>query len=157
MDHAITGIKHLHNVLRWAVLLLGIWAIVRASLGVMNKSEYTETDRKSALFLLIASHTQLLLGLLLYFLGPWFGELIHNTSEVMKTAPLRFFVVEHFFGMLLAIVMVHIGYTKTKRHTEADKKFRSSLIYFSIGLIIILLSIPWPFLQGSGRPLFPGM
>jgi membrane protein DedA with SNARE-associated domain len=90
---------------------------------------------------LIATHAQLVLGLILYFISPY----VNFASGVMKDKILRFYTIEHFVGMILAIVLITIGYSRAKRQNEAGAKFRTHYVYYLLGLIIILLSIPWPF------------
>ena len=60
----------IHNILRWGVLIAGIYAIIKAAKGVMNKTNFSQTDNRSQLIFVMTCHTQLLLGLILYFISP---------------------------------------------------------------------------------------
>jgi hypothetical protein len=146
----------IHNILRWAVLLFGLWAVVKALSGVFSKRNYNGSDNKVSLFFMISCDIQLLFGLILYFNGEWFGQLKSATKEVMKNNVLRYFAVEHALMMIIAWLLVHIGRSMVKRSDIDAQKHKRSLIYFGIAIIIILLMIPWPFKQpGIARQLFP--
>jgi hypothetical protein len=79
-----------------------------------------------------------------------------NFAAAMKDSTLRFFAVEHLVGMLLAVAIAQIGYSTSKRATTNRAKFLRSAIAYSLAAILILLSIPWPFMK-YGRPLFPSL
>ncbi|MBP6430207.1 MAG: hypothetical protein KA319_00390 [Ferruginibacter sp.] len=145
-----------HNILRWAVLLFGVWTLINALTGVFSKRYFTGTDNKVNLFFMISCDIQLLLGLVLYFNNNHFKILKENTKEVMNgTIPgERFFAVEHTLIMIIAWLLVHVGRSMVKRADTDAAKHKKSLIYFGIALVIILAMIPWPFRQ-MGRALFP--
>ncbi|MEO6541980.1 MAG: hypothetical protein ABIN74_13340 [Ferruginibacter sp.] len=146
----------IHNILRWAVLLFGVWAVISALGAVASKREYRNADNKLSLFFMISCDIQLLLGLILYFTGMWFEKVKTGMGAVMKDPAERFFAVEHALMMIIAWLLVHIGRSMVKRGNTDAQKHKRTLIYFGIALIIILLMIPWPFRQpGIGRQLFP--
>ena len=146
----------IHNILRWAVLLFGVWAVVAALFAVISKRGYTSSDNKTSLFFMISCDVQLLLGLILYFTGMWFESVKSNMGAVMKNSAERFFAVEHALLMIIAWLLVHVGRSMVKRADTDAKKHKRTLIYFGIALIIILAMIPWPFRQpGIARQLFP--
>jgi uncharacterized membrane protein YphA (DoxX/SURF4 family) len=148
--------KLAHNLLRWAVLLFGLWAVISALTGVLSKKNYRSADNKANLFFMISCDIQLLIGLLVYFNNSWFESLKSNTAQVMKTTALRFFSIEHSLMMIIAWLLVHIGRSMVKRSDTDAQKYKRSLIYFGIALVIILAMIPWPFRQaGIARQWFP--
>jgi hypothetical protein len=55
-----TGLLHLHNLLRWVILILLLVAIIKAFMGMNGKKPFTPGDRKVGLFLMIAAHITLL-------------------------------------------------------------------------------------------------
>ena len=61
-------LKHAHSGLRWVVLALLIAAIAKAFTGKKAGNVMKSEDKKMPLFALIATHTQVLLGLVMYFL-----------------------------------------------------------------------------------------
>ncbi len=146
----------IHNILRWAVLLFGLWTLINALTGVMSKRNYTGGDNKASLFFMISCDIQLLLGLFLYFNGAWFESLKDHTKEVMKNENgfSRFFSMEHAVMMIIAWLLVHIGRSMVKRTDIDAQKHKRGLIYFGIAIIIILAMIPWPFRADIARPWF---
>ena len=141
------GLLDLHNVLRWAILLLLLAALFHA----MTKNAGI---KKSSLWLLIVAHITLLLGIYQWITGNLGLKMIQNMgfSEVMKNSAARFFAVEHLTGMLVAIILITIARGKAKA-----LNYKVTFWLYVIALLIILVSIPWPFREGIGRPWFPGM
>ncbi len=141
------GLLHLHNVLRWLVLLFLLIALLQAfakSPGI----------RKSSLWLMICAHLTLLIGLYQWFTGQLGLKLIQSAgiSAVMSDSASRFWAIEHISGMLIAIILITIGRGKAK-----ILNYKAASWLLLIALIIILITIPWPFREGIGRPWFPGM
>lgn len=143
----------LHSLLRWAVLLFGVLTLINALSGFIKKRVYTNSDDKSNLFFMISCDVQLLLGLLLYFGNGWF-EKLKDMGNSMKDPYNRFFTMEHLSVMLLAWILVHIGRASVKRAKTDAAKHKKMLIFFGTALILILVSIPWPFRPVIGKPLF---
>lgn len=134
-----SGLVHAHSGLRWIALVLLVAAVVVAIGKWQGRSGYTDGNRKLYLFTLIAVHTQLLLGLALFFISP------KVNFSLISEKLYRFYTVEHTAGMLIAIILVTIGYSRSKRATDAVTKQRLIGIFYGIGLLLILASIPWPF------------
>lgn len=133
------GLVHAHSGLRWIALVLLIAAVVVAIGKWQGRSGYTDGDRKLYLFTLIAVHTQLLVGLVLLFISP------KVNFSLLSEKLYRFYSVEHTAGMLIAIILITIGYSRSKRIADAVAKQRLIGIFYGIGLLLILASIPWPF------------
>lgn len=146
-------ILFLHSVLRWVILLLLLAAIFSSYGGMSSGRTYAARDRKLGLFLMICAHTTLLLGLVLWFFGMGLSFVRENgMGVVMKNAVMRYWVVEHFVGMLIAIVLITIGRGVAKKSIPDASKFKRSFWLFLLALVIILATIPWPFRAGVGRP-----
>ncbi|MEL6140385.1 MAG: cytochrome B [Bacteroidota bacterium] len=139
-----TIIDHAHSGLRWVVIVLLIAAILRAFSKRRGGSLYPGKDQV-ALFAFVSTHIQLLLGLILYFFLSPYVRFEGGMSAIMGDTVTRFYTVEHFVGMLLAIGLITFGYLRAKRQAELNKGWRTIGVYYLIGLIIILVSIPWPF------------
>ena len=141
----LTGLTHMHSLLRWVILILLIYTLIRSFQGKAGK----ETK-----FLTITSHIMLLIGLAQWFLGSWGLKLIQNVGmgEVMKNASQRFFAVEHTFTMIIAIALITVGGVSVRKGKSNAKWF------YLIALILILMRIPWPVMEaGIARGWFPGM
>jgi hypothetical protein len=152
------GLLHLHSVLRWVILILLLVALFK-SFADRSKA-FSAGHRKTALFTMIAADIMFLVGIYQWITGPWGLKSIQNNgmSNVMKNASLRFFAVEHFLGMLIAISLIHIGYNYTKKNVPDETKHKRILLFFGLALLIILISIPWPFRTvGAGRTWLPGL
>lgn len=145
----------IHNILRWAVLLFGVWAVLAALGAVMSKRNYKGSDNKASLFFMISCDIQLLLGLYLYFSGMYFDRVKSDMGAVMKDSAMRFFAIEHALMMIIAWLLVHVGRSMVKRADTDAQKHKRTLIYFGIALLLILAMIPWPFrVPEIARPLF---
>ncbi|MBD2699347.1 cytochrome B [Spirosoma sp. BT702] len=140
-----SGLVHAHSGLRWIALILLLAATATAISRWQGQSGYTDGNRKLYLFTLISVHTQLLLGLLLLFMSP------KVNFSLMSDKLYRFYSVEHTAGMLIAIILITIGYSRSKRASQPIVKHRLVGIFYGIGLLLILASIPWPFrIPGAG-------
>ena len=151
------GILGLHSLLRWAIIILLIVNISRSLLH--NNNPYNEKDRSWNLRLVIITHITLLVGLYQYFFGPKGFALVKafGMKAVMKDAQLRFWVIEHLTGMVIAIVLITISSSISKKVFESDaKKHRKLFWLYSIALFIVLASVPWPF-RFSEIPWFRGL
>jgi len=146
------GLLHLHNLLRWVILILLIISIAQSFSAKSGKP--AAGLKKTSLFLLISTHINFLIGLYQYFAGDFGFKLIqsYGMGEIMKNGALRFWAVEHITGMLIAIILITIGRGKVKK-----SQYSSASWLFIIALILILAVVPWPFREGIGRTLFPGL
>lgn len=137
-------IQMLHSLLAYAVLILLIVAVLNAVMGSIKQSDFSPRDFKLSLWALIATHTQVVLGLVLYFISPLgIKSFSSNGAQVMKDATLRLFAVEHISVMLIAAVILTIGYSKQKRSEDSAAKFKRISIFYGIALLLVLSRIPW--------------
>jgi len=143
------GLLHLHNLLRWVILILLLVSIFQA----FTKKEGLA---KTSLFLMISAHITLLLGLFQYFTSEVAGfkmiERVGGMGQVMKDSFARFWVVEHISTMLIAIVLITVARRKAKA-----LQYKPTLILLFIAFLLIMAGIPWPFREAIARPWFPGM
>tara|TARA_B110000046_G_C12989872_1_gene397371 strand:- start:408 stop:860 length:453 start_codon:yes stop_codon:yes gene_type:complete len=146
----ITGLLHIHSSLRYLVLLLIVLAIADALISLSNGKAYKKMSKRLALGAFIFTHIQLLVGLLLYFLGSKGFNTIMNVEGFMKDATARFYAVEHISMMIIAVVLITVGYSASKKREEAHRKYKAIAVLYSIALLIILVMIPWPFLKDFG-------
>ena len=117
---------------------------------------FTNGDRKTALFLMISVDVQLLLGIALYFMRGWSAKL--SEPGFMKIPVFRFWAMEHAVGMILAIVLVHVGYAAAKSNKADLAKFKKLFWCCFLALLVAAAVMPWPFrAEGIAKPWFPGM
>ena len=141
----------LHSLLRYALLFTAIYAIYRALVGWQKNLPYTSTDNKASVFLIIFVHTQLLLGLLLYFIVSPVASMPFD----MKNAVIRFWKVEHLSMMLIAIALFQVGRIVSKKSATDLLKHKKAAIFYIIAFVILMAGIPWPFMKTVARPLLP--
>lgn len=138
----------IHSYLRWIILALSVLVILRAAMGLINKSEFGNLDSKAGLFFMMSCDIQLLVGLLLYaWASPITTAAFADFGAAMKNPETRYWAVEHIFAMVLAWILVHIGKARSKNGTDA-KKHKSALIFYGLAILIVVATIPW-----ASRPL----
>lgn len=135
--NAYSFFRELHSGFRYIVLVLLLLAIIGAWAGWLGKKPYSEGNRKLNLFTLISVHTQLLIGLILYFLSP----LVQFNSQTMKDDTTRYWTVEHLTGMIIAIVLITIGHSKSKKAALPEGKHKAVAIFYTLALVIIVVTI----------------
>lgn len=139
-----TGLLHLHNLLRYVVVILLIIAVVKSFIGWFGKKEYTAVDNKISLFLLISVHLQLVIGLGLYFMSPVVETALSDFGAAMKDPVLRFWGVEHIASMVIGVAIITLGRIMAKKGKNDASKFRRQAVYFLLAMVLIFSSIPWP-------------
>jgi hypothetical protein len=141
-----TGLLHLHNILRWVILVLLVISIV-TTYGATNNG-----NKKFWLFTLVASHIMLLIGLYQVILGRFGFTKLPEGVNIMKDKFFRFYLVEHPTLMILSVILITLAYGNTKKG-----KYKKAFQLFLVALIAILAAVPWPFRELVGRPWFPSM
>jgi hypothetical protein len=128
-------IQPIHSYLAWLALGLIVLSIIAA---LLSNSTFKDSYRKIAKFGLIAVHIQLVLGLILYFVSPMgFSNL---SGETMKDSFTRLLAVEHPLMNIIAIVLITIGHSQSKKLSDGSKKI---LIFYTLGMVLLLSRIPW--------------
>ena len=138
-------LQFIHSYWAYLTLLIIILATLNALKGLFTKAEFKHKDLRISLFALIFTHIQILIGLLLFVYSPNAMGAIKSSGmgAVMKDALLRFSTVEHPLIMIIAVVLITIGYSKHKKKEEAKAKFKTLSIFYTIALLLILSRIPW--------------
>jgi hypothetical protein len=122
-------------------LILLIIVIVVSLIGLLNKKPYTRKDDKLSLFLFICTHTQLMIGLILYVVSVTGNHRVQFNAETMKNAALRYFAVEHSLMMLIAVVLITIARIGTKKLAVDQAKHKRMLILNSLALVVIIVTV----------------
>ena len=134
-------LKHTHSGLRWVALILLLLAIVNA----FTSKTYEKKHKMINLFAMVTLHTQLLIGLGLYFISPRVQFVKGWMSSKVAEGMYRFYNLEHILLMIIAIALVTIGHSKSKKGAAPEEKFKPIKLWYVIGLLLILAAIPWPF------------
>ncbi|MEX1188031.1 MAG: hypothetical protein WED33_02165 [Bacteroidia bacterium] len=137
----------IHNILRWIMLPLLLFVLLRSYSGWFGDKPYTKLDKATGGALVGMAHLQLVLGLVLYFaVSPWFDMLKADFGGVMGDSVSRLKAIEHPLTMIIAVVLIQVGRTLSKKKTENTAKFKTVAIYTSIALVLILSrQINWVF------------
>jgi hypothetical protein len=138
------ALLHTHSGLRWIVLLLLIINVINA-FGFMGGKPVTAQAKKLSLFGLIATHLQVVIGLVVYF----FSQKVRFDSTTMSDPVARFFTMEHTLMMLIAVILITLGHRQTKAGNG-----KQMFWYYFIALVVILAAIPWPFRTALGGGWF---
>ena len=146
-----------HSWLRWAVLLLGLYAFARAASSRFTRRPWTPADDAAGRSFVISVDLQVLFGLLIYlFYSSFTMAAWRDMAGAMADAVIRFWAVEHVVGMLVATAFVHIGRVRIRKAPDSARKHFVAAVFFGLALVLMLISIPWPF--GSiDRPWIRGV
>lgn len=144
----------LHSLVRWLVLATLVYALVNACIGYSRQRPFTKADDAIRHWTATMAHIQLILGATLYFNSPVIKAFYASGSASLQSVGSAFFGVIHVLLMFVAIILITIGSALAKRQTVDREKFRTVAVWFSIGLLLILLAIPWPFSPLANRPYF---
>jgi len=139
-----TGLVHAHSLLRYFILIALVVVIIKAIIGLVNKQPYGKWDNKLGLYLFIFTHMQLLVGLILYVVSPF----VKFGPDTMSDKATRYWTVEHIFAMLVAVVLITLARTTSKRMASDDAKHKRMAIFNFVALAVIIAVI-WM----GGRPL----
>ncbi|MCX6172262.1 MAG: hypothetical protein NT048_05415 [Flavobacterium sp.] len=132
-------IQKFHSGWAYLALFLLVVAVINSIIGMSSKKVFTANDRKIALFGLVATHIQLVVGLILYFISPLGAASIGQMAE----SNVRLTWLEHPLINVIAIVLITIGWSKHKKGDTNTAKFKSIALFYFLGLVLILSRIPW--------------
>lgn len=138
-----TGILHLHDFLRWLLLLSLLITLGKYFIGWTGQKVWTKTDNVLGIIFTSLFDLQLLTGIILYFISPVTKMALSDFGSAMKDSALRFYAVEHLTLMIIAAVLIHIGRAKSKKKQNDTDKFKISFAFFAIALVLIIIGIPW--------------
>ena len=137
-------IKTVHSYWAYLAVLLLVIAFVNALIGLTKNKEFSDKDLRISLFTLIVIHIQLILGFIVYYVSPYYESMREiGMGATMKDAGIRLYTVEHPLMMILAIVLITIGFSKHKKQTKDKGKFKTITIFYGLGLLFVLSRIPW--------------
>jgi heme A synthase len=145
----------IHSWIRWVALVAAVGTTLAALRGKVEGSP-SLADRWGMIAIMVLD-TQLLLGLLLYFVvSPNMKAILDNFGASMKDPATRFWAVEHTTAMFAAIALAHVGRVLARKAKTPAAKRTRLLVCFGLSTILIFVGMPWPGRPG-GRPLFRGL
>ncbi len=137
-------LQALHSYWAYLVFIILVIATVNALYKLLSGKEFSAFDFRISLFTLIVSHIQLIIGIVLFFIGDYL-VMIKETGmgEVMKNAALRDKIIEHPTTMIIAIALITIGYSKHKKKLTSKPKFKMLAVFYTLALLLVVAKIPW--------------
>ncbi|AGC76039.1 hypothetical protein LX97_00713 [Nonlabens dokdonensis] len=138
-------LKSAHSGWAYLLLLVLLVATVNALIGFFGKKEFGNKDFSLALVGLIVTHIQLLLGLALWFVGPYFSMLLEDFGGLMtpESRGIRLLALEHPLTMIIAVALLTVGYSKHKKKIVSNGKFKMLAIFYTLAFILVLSRVPW--------------
>lgn len=146
MGTLLTILIGLHNIFRWVWVLAAVAMLIATFHGWLTKRAYTTADKGIGSAFVGLLDLQLLLGVILYFIGNW-GIKAFSLDGGMSVL---FFAIEHATTMLIAVVVAHIGSARVKKAATDLSKHRLSALFFTLAFLLVMVAIPW-----ATRPLLP--
>ena len=133
-------IKMAHHFLPFLLIFTLVLVVVKSFLMTYARKDGSLKKCKLQSITMILAHIQLVLGIILFcefaFTNPSWAHIMEDTAS-------RFIYVEHPFTMLLAVVFISIGSVKAKKIEDTIQSAKTTFIYFSIALILILIRTPF--------------
>ncbi len=143
-----------HSLVRWLILPSLLFAIQRAFRGWFSGKSFSPFDETVRLATVAVTNIQVSFGLVLYAISPITNYFSHNYQVAVNVGQMRFFGIEHVLMMIIAVILISIGSVKVKNKSNDKEKFKTMAIWFTLGLLLVLIAIPWPFSPVAQRPFF---
>lgn len=144
-----TALLATHNIVRWLVLIAGVYAVFRAWRGWLSRAIWTDADAGAAKLYVNMLSLQFVVGIVLYVVSPLIRNALGDMAATMKNAPVRYFVVEHVTVMIIAIALGHIGAARVRKAASDSARFQAATIFLGLSLAAVAGFTPW------ARRLFP--
>jgi hypothetical protein len=126
-----------HSYLRYFILISLLIVIVTSFIGWRSNKPYTALDNKFSLYLLIFTHLQLVVGLILYFMSPF----VKFNDQTMSDKMTRYWTVEHVLMMIIVVALITIARATSKRMPTDQARHRRLAIFNIIVLILIIATL----------------
>lgn len=146
------SLLNLHNILRWAVILVAVWALFRHLTGWLGKGGWLPADQKASKWYPIVLDIEFAIGLILYLgVSPMMRAAFADMQAAMLVPAIRFFLVEHIAAVFAAVAIAHVGKVRAMRLTDSVQRHKALFLWYLVSFLLILSRIPW------NRALFPGL
>lgn len=137
-------IKTLNSYWSYLTLLVLMYAVFNALICKIKSKDFESKDLRISLFGLVFSHLQLLIGLILYFVSPWFNQWSKlGIVNVMLNSQFRFYLVEHPLVNIIAFILITVGWSLHKKQIDPGKKFLRIILFYGLGLLLIVKRVQW--------------
>lgn len=137
-----TILKESHNGIGMLLLFILLASILFIAFFFFKRKPFIKSVRIAALIGLIVMHIQILVGIFLYILSPL--GVSSFSKDAMGHSISRFYLLEHPIGMIIAAILITIGYRASKKEGLSDRgKYSRVLAYYIIGFGLVAYLIPW--------------
>ena len=131
------GLLHLHSNLPYLLLVLLAIVLVNSLMGWLQSKPFGKRSKKLIFWAMLTAHIQWTVGAILYFVSPQ----VKSMSLAMGDSLSRLYALEHPLLMTIALVLITIARSKTKK-SEDNKHHKTSFLFFAMALVCILLCLP---------------
>ncbi|MBX3102705.1 MAG: hypothetical protein KF690_09370 [Bacteroidetes bacterium] len=142
----------IHSLLRWGVLLSLVFAVCWAYRGLWKDRKFTAFSNRVRHWTATLAHVQLVVGFTLYFESPTVRYFWGHLREAVQDTEMLFFGGIHMLLMFVSVTCISLGSAFAKRQATDRSRYKTLLIWYAIGLLLLLIAIPWPFSPLAGRP-----
>ena len=134
-------VKIVHSYWTFLTLIILALVVLNAIHGKVYRKVFRVNDLRISLFGLIFAQIQLLIGLILYFISPWFEKWSSMGIGFIKNEENHFYLVEYPITNISAIILITIGWSLHKRQSESSKKFIRIALFYGFGLVFLISMI----------------
>src|SRR6266550_3972043 len=127
----------LHSLLRWLLVLMLVYMLVRAWLGYKRNYSFTSVDNTLRHWTATVAHLQLTVGMVLYFKSPYVAYFWQNPRLEHLPLDYSFFSLIHISLMILAVAVLTVGSAMTKRKVSSQEKFKTIFSWFLVAFVIL--------------------
>jgi len=113
--------------------------IALSAMGILKNLPYTVFDNYLSYAFVILLYLQLIFGLFI-FSSPA-GSYDTASEGTLRLVSKRFWPIEHIVLMLFALFIANIGLIFSGQTSESREKHRKILIYYSIAIGMIIISL----------------
>jgi hypothetical protein len=133
-----------HNLVRWLVILAGIYVVVRAWRSWLFRTPWSVADLRAGKLFVRTIDVQIVIGILLYAaVSPLTRQAFADVGGAMRDPAVRYFFVEHVVIMLIAAALAHIGAVKVRKASDDLARARTAAIWYGLSIAAILGFVPW--------------
>lgn len=136
--------KVLIDIHVWTSILFVLVALIvciKSFNGLYFNKVYTTNNKRLEILFIILLYMGLVLGFVLYFfINAQSKQKMLTLEESMENASAKFWAIEHFCIMLLALIIAQIGKIFTGKNISDKYKFKYALFYYGLATIITFIS-----------------
>ncbi|MEX0988671.1 MAG: hypothetical protein WD052_14430 [Bacteroidales bacterium] len=135
-----------HVITSTIFICVAIALTIRSLTGWIKKLKYSGTDKVLIRLFMTLLYLTLLHGVISYFfIDPELKSAV-DIAQAIKRSSLRFWVVEHFYFMIFALILAQIGGIFIRKTTSDKYKFAYASFYYGTATLITIVSMTFYFI-----------